>query len=75
MKTFKRIIKECSYDNTYKMAWARSLVELSTRKELDSEYIEIDLIEIAELYIKYYWNQTIYFDLVQGSNPTKPPVK
>ena len=23
--------------------------------------------------LKYYWNQTIYFDLIQGSNLSKPP--
>ena len=22
---------------------------------------------------KYYWNQTVFFDLRQGSNPVKPP--
>ena len=27
---FKRIIRECNYDNTYKMAWAKALVEIAT---------------------------------------------
>ena len=26
---FKKIIRECNYDNTYKMAMAKSLVEIS----------------------------------------------
>lgn len=70
---FKRIIRECNYDNTYKMAWAKSLVELSLEIQLEEMDIDINLSEIAEKFIKYYWNQTIFFDMVQGSNLTKIP--
>lgn len=35
--------------------------------------MEISFEQIAEKFIKYYWNQTIYFDLVQGSNHKKIP--
>lgn len=70
---FKQIIRECNYDNTYKMAWAKSLVELSTHIELTNDKTVIKLEDIAKKYIKYYWNQTIFFDLIQGSNLTKPP--
>ena len=75
LKIFKRIIRECSYDNTYKMAMAKALVELS-EKYVDSEAneIELDMEVIAQYYLKYYWNQTIFFDLVQGSNLKKIPV-
>lgn len=73
-KLFKRIIRECNYDNTYKMAWAKALVELSLTKDDSSEYICITLDEIADKFIKYYWNQTIFFDLIQGSNINKIPV-
>lgn len=71
---FKKIIRECNYDNTYKMAWAKALVELSGEVEITEESIVISLTQIAEKYLKYYWNQTIFFDLIQGSNPNKPPV-
>lgn len=27
-KRFAKIVRECNYDNTYKMAWAKSLVEI-----------------------------------------------
>lgn len=74
LSLFKRIIKESNYDNTYKMAWARSLVELSCELELNTDSVVITLEQIAEKYIKYYWNQTIFFNLMQGSNPNKPPV-
>lgn len=73
-KLFKKIIRESNYDNTYKMAWAKSLVELSTQIDLNEDCIEISFTDIAKKYIKYYWNQTIFFDLKQGSNPIKPPV-
>lgn len=71
---FKRIIRECNYDNTYKMAWAKALVEISIENKDKEEFIDINLKVIAEKFIKYYWNQTIYFDLIQGSNLTKTPI-
>lgn len=73
-QVFKKIIRECNYDNTYKMAWAKALVELSGEVEIVEENVTITLFQIAEKYLKYYWNQTIFFDLIQGSNPNKPPV-
>ena len=73
---FKKIIRECNYDNTYKMAMAKSLLEISLNKNFDKddECINISLKEIANKYLKYYWNQTIFFDLVQGSNLKKSPI-
>ncbi len=73
-KRFTKIIRECNYDNTYKMAWAKSLVEICSNQELLEKTIKISLREIAYKFLKYYWNQTIFFDLVQGSNPKKPPI-
>lgn len=71
---FKRIIRECNYTNTYKMAWAKSLVEISLEREYENEVVKITLEDIAHKCIKYYWNQTIFFDLIQGSNLLKTPV-
>ena len=71
---FKRIVRECNYDNTYKIAWAKSLVELSLERQYENEVVKIKLEDIAQKYIKYYWNQTIFFDLIQGSNLLKTPV-
>ncbi|MFW6298070.1 MAG: HNH endonuclease domain-containing protein [Bacillota bacterium] len=72
---FVDIIKNCSYDNTYKMAWAKSLVEIALESNLDEleNNHRIDFKEIAEKVLKYYWNHTFFFDLKQGSNPNKPP--
>lgn len=70
IKEFLNLIRNCSVDNTYKMAWGKALVELA------SENPKLNLIaleDIAKKIFKYYWNQTIYFDLIQGSNISKPP--
>lgn len=74
------IIRNCSYDNTYKMAWAKALTEIALEYEeetlLDSENdkVEILLRDIAKKVLRYYFEQTIFFDLQQSSNPLKPPV-
>jgi hypothetical protein len=73
LKIFEQLVREGNYDNTYKMAWARSLVELSSCLDLSFSRIEIKLDDIAKCYIKYYWNQTIFFNLIQCSNPIKKP--
>jgi hypothetical protein len=70
IKEFLNLIRNCSVDNTYKMAWARAITELSSQKRKSNS---IHLDEIAKKMFKYYWNQTIYFDLIQGSNVSKPP--
>ncbi len=71
---FKQIIRESTVDNTYKMAWAKALVEIASEITVDTDEVIIPLEDIAKKYIKYYWNQTIFFDLKQGSNPLKPPI-
>lgn len=73
-KDFKQIIRNCNYTNTYKMALAKSLVEISVSFDIDREDIEITMEEIAFKFLKYYWNQTIFFDLRQGSNLIEIPI-
>ena len=71
---FKRIIRECNYTNTYKMAWAKALVEIAIENKDNKEIIKIKLETIANKILKYYWNQTIFFDLIQGSNLLEIPL-
>ena len=52
------------------MGWGKSIVECCF--EDDSEE-KIQFNRISLKMFKYYWNQTIFFDLQQGSNPLKPP--
>lgn len=70
----KKVIRECDYSNTYKMAWAKALVE-SSNMYLDSisSIVEISLYDIATKMFKYYWDQTIYFNLYQSA-PNQPPI-
>ena len=66
------LIINCNFDNTYKMAWAKSIVELISELNLEeieeASKIEIDFADIAKKCVQYYWNQSAYFDLFQGSN-------
>jgi hypothetical protein len=64
------VIKNCSVSNTYKMGWSKSIVECCIEDD-SKELISFDTISLKMF--KYYWNQTIFFDLQQGSNPLQPP--
>ena len=63
------LISNCPMENTYKMSWCRALVEHccynSDRK--------IHFDKLSELIFKYYWNQSIFFNLEQGPNINKRP--
>lgn len=65
------VIKNGSVDNTYKMGWSKSIVECCVEDSLNPV---ISFDRISRKMFKYYWNQTIFFDLQQSPNPKKPPV-
>jgi 5-methylcytosine-specific restriction endonuclease McrA len=64
------VISNCSMDNTYKMAWIRSLVDHGV---LYPNVKDISFNTLSPLIFNYYWNQTIFFKLEQGPNPHKRP--
>ncbi|WP_342480247.1 HNH endonuclease signature motif containing protein [Paenibacillus sp. FSL L8-0340] len=73
------IIRNCSFDNTYKTSWAKAITEIALEFEAESlrnsaDTVEIQLRDIAKRVLRYYFEQTIFFDLQQSSNPLKPPV-
>ncbi|WP_258202272.1 HNH endonuclease [Paenibacillus endoradicis] len=73
------IIRNCSFDNTYKMAWGKAITEIAVEYDEkvaleDTSLIEIQLRDIAKKVLRYYFEQTMFFDLQQSSNPVKPPV-
>ena len=70
LKELTNLISNCDMDNTYKMSWARAITEFLD-KNREAETIHFD--NLAPLIFKYYWNQTIFFDLRQGPNINKPP--
>ncbi|TLP73236.1 HNH endonuclease [Maribacter sp. ACAM166] len=71
LKDWFTVIKNGSIDNTYKMGWSKSIVECCLEGGNNS-IISFD--RISKNMFKYYWNQTIFFDLQQSPNPKKPPV-
>ena len=74
LKDFKKVIRECEYSNTYKMAWAKAIIELSNKCfDNGNEYSELSLFDIALKMFKYYWDQTIFFNLFQSA-PNQLPV-
>lgn len=77
LSDWSNLIINCSFDNTYKMGWAKSIVEIISEINLeeidDVSEVEIDFQSIASKMLQYYWNQTIYFNLFQGSNIEKQP--
>ncbi|QKE71316.1 HNH endonuclease [Arthrobacter citreus] len=70
-----KLILNCSFDNTYKMVWGKALVELSLNvsDDYENDIVVFNFKDIAELCLKYYWNQIIYFNLIQSANIKKPP--
>lgn len=67
------VIENMSNENTYKLAWGRSILETIGEKEIDSD-ITISFDELSSKIIKYYWNQIYFFNLTQGGN-RKPLVE
>lgn len=68
-------IRNCATRHTYDPAWARALVEIAEEGTSGpgKEDTEVELRSVASRMIKYYWNQTVFFGLVQGSNPCRQP--
>ena len=64
------VIAEGAMENTYKMAWARALVELCVK---NPERQKFHFDEFAFLIFKYYWNQSVFFSLQQGPSATRRP--
>ena len=70
IKDLTTVIRDCSMENTYKMSWVRSLVEWSVKNPNKKQIYFNDL---SPMIFKYYWNQTIFFNLNQSPNPIKLP--
>lgn len=62
-------------DNSYKLAWGRSLIELCHSNECSGEKIIFTFDQISENFLKYYWNQTYFFRFYQGPAKTKPVIQ
>jgi hypothetical protein len=68
------VIEYMNNDNTYKLAWGRAILEnVYTLNHIEENNV-ITFDAIAHKMVKYYWNQTFFFNLRQGSNIKKKPV-
>lgn len=75
IRDFLYLIREGRVDNSYKMVWAKAIVDLCTERP---ERTDIPLTQVAKKVFGYYWNIHVFFDpdgntLMQGSNIKKPP--
>ena len=70
IKELTMLIRDGDMQNTYKMAWARAIVETCVLDESQS-VIHFDVL--SEKIFEYYWNQSIFFQLEQSPNPHKRP--
>jgi hypothetical protein len=52
------------------MGWCKSIIECCLDNNPSKE---ISFDRISQKMFKYYWNQTIFFNLQQSPNPNKPP--
>lgn len=56
------IIRNCSFDITYKMAWGKAITEIAVEYEelakVETSLIEVQLREIAKRVLRYYFEQT-----------------
>lgn len=76
------IIETMSNQNTYKLAWGRSIIEYISLNEIENnciefngnDYFEFKLIQASEIVLKYYWNQIFFFNLKQAHVKIKPVI-
>ncbi len=69
------VIDEMKNENTYKLAWGKALVLKCAYQEITEHGLLISFDEISESVLKYYWNQTYFFNLYQGPAKSKPVIQ
>ncbi len=65
---FLAVIDSVEQDNTYKLAWAKAILECIEREQYerqDDDYV-IAMYDLVQHIMKYYWNLIAFFDLSQG---------
>lgn len=69
------VIEKMQNENTYKLAWGRSILECIYNKvyKEDGDNIMVSLDDISANILKYYWNQSFFFGLYQAPKSAKQP--
>ena len=75
IESWFKIIDEMENENTYKLAWGRSIIELCHNIESEEKSITLEFNQISEYFLKYYWNQTYFFKFYQGPAKSKPRIQ
>jgi len=68
VEEFVRVINHINNNNTYKAAWALSIMDCIDNKEYTVEENEVFVEEyfVVKHLFKYYWNLNVIFDIHQG---------
>ena len=68
VEEFVRVINHINNNNTYKAAWALSMMDCIDNKEYTVEENEVFIEEyfVVKHLFKYYWNLNVIFDIHQG---------
>lgn len=68
-----RIVDEMHNVSTYKLAWGKAIIECASNGKYEQERgtRRISFLSLAYPILKYYWNQTYFFNLNQESNHNK----
>ncbi len=67
-----KIIEGMNPDNSDQPAWGKAILEciiIDRKYESLDDGVVVYQYDIVQKMMKYYWNQTFYFDLSQGRNP------
>ncbi len=72
---FFHILVKDKKDNTYKFALARFLLDYVSKFSSNTDFSDkqIEYKEIAESFLKYYWNQIVLYKLKQDFKVEKKP--
>lgn len=68
IKQWLEIIENMRNENTYKLSWGRAILEIISEMNIPKDDVIIHFDQISNKMLKYYWNQTYFFDLKQSSN-------
>lgn len=74
LNNYRKAITQGRNENTYNLAWAKAIVELSLEvPDSATGLITIPLEAMTKCFLKYYWDLEFFFSLKQGKNPNKSP--
>jgi hypothetical protein len=74
-KDWLTVIDGMNNENTYKLAWGRAIIELCHTFDVQESNTVFTFEQIGEYVLKYFWNQTYFFNLYQGPAKSKPRIQ